>query len=107
MSEIEKAKPFLLLEWAVFPNTIIHGKKQKTMKKNQHVTPTPSGKWQVIGAGNSKATVLKDTQSEAIEAATQIAKNQGGEVVIHGRDGQIRDADSYGNDPIPPRDKKH
>ena len=28
-------------------------------------------------------------------------------VVIHGRDGKIRDKDSYGNDPIPPRDRKY
>jgi len=28
-------------------------------------------------------------------------------VVIHGRDGKIRDKDSYGNDPVPPKDKKN
>jgi hypothetical protein len=27
--------------------------------------------------------------------------------VIHRRDGTIRDSDSYGNDPNPPRDTKH
>jgi hypothetical protein len=27
-------------------------------------------------------------------------------VVIHRPDGRIRDSDSYGNDPIPPRDRK-
>jgi hypothetical protein len=27
--------------------------------------------------------------------------------VIHRRDGRIQDSDSYGNDPHPPRDKKH
>jgi hypothetical protein len=27
-------------------------------------------------------------------------------VVIHGRDGKIRDKDSYGHDPCPPKDKK-
>jgi len=30
-----------------------------------------------------------------------------GEVVIHRKDGSIRDSDSYGNDPNPPKDKKH
>src|SRR5258708_40102506 len=29
------------------------------------------------------------------------------EVVTHGRDGKIRDSDSYGNDPCPPKDTKH
>jgi hypothetical protein len=28
------------------------------------------------------------------------------EVVIHGRNGKIRDSDSYGNDPFPPRDRR-
>lgn len=75
-------------------------------KKNQHVTPHPEG-WQVKGAGNQKATVVTDTQQQAIEIARQIAQNQKSEVVIHRPNGQIRDKDSYGNDPMPPRDKKH
>ncbi|MCF0052065.1 DUF2188 domain-containing protein [Dyadobacter sp. LJ53] len=77
------------------------------MGKNQHVTKHTSGGWQVKGAGNEKATKVVDTQKQAISAATQIARNQKSEVVIHGRDGQIRDKDSYGNDPNPPRDTKH
>ena len=28
-------------------------------------------------------------------------------VVIHRRDGKIRGSDSYGNDPHPPKDRKH
>jgi hypothetical protein len=27
--------------------------------------------------------------------------------VIHRKDSSIRDSDSYGNDPNPPKDKKH
>lgn len=74
--------------------------------KNQHVTKHKDG-WQVKGAGNKKATTVTDTQKEAIEKAIEIAKNQQSEVVIHGRDGKIRDKDSYGNDPYPPEDKKN
>jgi hypothetical protein len=74
--------------------------------KNQHVTPK-NGSWQVKGAGNQKATVSTKTQKKAIEIAKDIAKNQKSEVVIHGKNGQIRDKDSYGNDPVPPIDKKH
>jgi hypothetical protein len=76
------------------------------MGKNQHVTRNPSGGWNVIGEGNSKPTVIKETQKEAINTAITIAKNQQSEVVIHGVDGKIRDKDSYGNDPMPPIDKK-
>lgn len=66
--------------------------------KNQHVTKHENG-WQVIGAGNNKATAITNTQAEAIEIAKQIAKNQQSEVLIHGLDGKIRDKNSYGNDP--------
>jgi len=71
--------------------------------KNQHVLPNGDGRWKVIGAGNSKATKIFDTQAEAIERARQIAKNQQSELVVHNQKGQIRQKDSYGNDPYPPR----
>lgn len=76
------------------------------MGKNQHVVKRDNG-WAVKGAGNSKATSVHKTQKQATNAARDIAKNQKSEVVIHGRNGQIRDKDSYGNDPNPPKDTKH
>ena len=83
-------------------------KKQKESKHmaDQHVVPHPEG-WAVKGEGNQRASSVRDTQAQAISDAQQIAKNQGGEVVIHRRNGQIRDSDSYGGDPCPPRDRKH
>lgn len=72
------------------------------MGKNQHVTPK-GGMWQVKGAGNSKATAVVSTQKEAISIAKGIAKNQGSELVIHGRNGQIREKNTYGHDPFPPK----
>jgi len=72
------------------------------MGKNQHVVPHPEG-WAVKGEGNSKATVVTSTQQEAVDAAREIAKNQQSELLIHGKDGQIRSRDSYGNDPYPPK----
>lgn len=75
-------------------------------KKNQHVVP--KGKdWAVKGEGNQKATAIVNTQAEAIRIAREIAINQRSEVAIHRPDGTIRDKDSYGNDPNPPKDKKH
>lgn len=73
------------------------------MGKEQHVMTHTDGGWQVKGAGNSKATVRTNTQSEAIKIARDIAINQNSEVVIHRTNGQIRDKNSYGNDPFPPR----
>lgn len=73
------------------------------MGKNQHVTHRSDGNWQVKGAGNSKATVVTATQREAIEIAIAIARNQHSEMVVHGRNGLIREKNSYGNDPYPPK----
>lgn len=70
--------------------------------KNQHVTKHEDGGWQVIGAGNSKATAVVDTQAEAVKIAKGIAKNQESELVIHGTNGQIKEKNSYGKDAFPP-----
>jgi hydroxymethylpyrimidine pyrophosphatase-like HAD family hydrolase len=71
------------------------------MGKNQHVVPY-NGQWVVKGEGNSKISRVTSTQKEAIDIAKVIAKNQESELLIHKRNGQIRNRDSYGNDPFPP-----
>jgi uncharacterized protein YdaT len=71
-------------------------------KRNQHVVPRNDG-WAVKGAGAERATVVVDTQNEAIDRARNIARNQGTELLIHGRDGRIRERDSHGKDEFPPR----
>ena len=71
--------------------------------KNQHVTPRPDGRWQVIGAGNSRATAITNTQKEAADIARRIAINQQSERLIHRTTGEIRQKNSYGNDPCPPK----
>ena len=73
------------------------------MGKNQHVTPHKISGWQVRDENNTRATVRTDTQAEAIQIAREIAKNQKSEMLVHGRDGRIRERNSYGNDPFPPR----
>ena len=75
------------------------------MGKIQHITKK-NGDWRVIGEGNSRATKKFDTQKDAIKYGRKIAINQQTELVIHRPNGQISDKDSYGNDPIPPKDKK-
>ncbi len=71
-------------------------------KGNQHITPR-GNQWSVTGAGNSRATAVVSTQREAVNIAKPIASNQGGDVIIHRRNGQIRERNSYGNDPFPPK----
>jgi len=68
--------------------------------KGQHVVPN-GGKWSVRKAGSSKVSGTYRTQREAEIVARERAKNQGTELYIHGRDGRIRERDSYGRDPVP------
>ena len=72
------------------------------MGKNQHVVKTEDG-WGVRGENNTSNTQNFDTQRAAINRAREIAINKKSELLIHGRDGQIRDKHSYGNDPYPPK----
>ncbi len=69
--------------------------------KSQHVVPR-KGEWAVRGEGNERDTRRLPTQKDAIAAAKKIAKNNKAEVIIHGRDGKIRERNSYGKDPFPP-----
>lgn len=70
---------------------------------NQHVTPHPGGGWQVKKAGGQRATFITPTQQSAIAKAKSIAQNQHSELIIHGTNGRIRQKNSYGNDPFPPK----
>ena len=72
------------------------------MSKNQHVVPHSQG-WAVKSAGASRAASVHERQSDAINAARDAARAQKSELLIHGRDGQIRARDSYGNDDFPPK----
>ncbi|HEY8419045.1 MAG TPA: DUF2188 domain-containing protein [Clostridia bacterium] len=67
-----------------------------------HVTPHPNG-WQVKHSNGQRPAAVFNTQKEAIKKGRQIAINQKEELVIHGRNGRIREKNSYGNDPFPPK----
>lgn len=71
-------------------------------RQNIHVTPRPSG-WATKPEGASRASRIYPKQQQAIDAARRQTQQQGGELVIHNKQGQIRDKDSHGNDKFPPR----
>jgi len=75
-------------------------------KGNRHVVPH-NGNWAVRTAGSSRVSSTHKTQQAAINQAGKAARKAQVDVVIHRPNGQIRDSDSYGNDPNPPRDTKH
>ena len=76
--------------------------KKYVKAASQHVVPS-NGEWAVKKSNSDRVTKTFDSQREAITHAIKIAVNQKSEVVIHGKNGQIREKNSYGNDPFPPR----
>lgn len=76
-------------------------------KKHIHVVKHPDGGWADRREGSDRVSGRYPTQGNAIDHARDVAKKEGGEVIIHDRGGKIRDKDSYGSDPFPPRDRKH
>lgn len=75
-------------------------------KKPIHVVPKDGG-WAVKTAGASRAAKITSTQREAIAKGTEMARNKRTELIIHREDGRIRSKDSYGKDPLPPKDREH
>jgi len=71
--------------------------------KSHHVVPNPDGGWDIKKGGSSRSSGHFGTQKDAIQKGRDISKNQNSELFIHGRDGRIREKDSHGNDPYPPK----
>lgn len=63
-----------------------------------HVVPSEKG-WRVEVEGSGRARSTHATQAEAATAARDVARRNKSELLIHGRDGQIRSRNSYGHDP--------
>lgn len=72
------------------------------MGKDVHIVPK-DGRWAVETENSERAVKITDTQKEAIERGKQIAQNNQSELIIHGKDGKIREKNSFGNDNYPPK----
>lgn len=85
-----------------------HKKREdKYMARNEHhVVHNPNGGWDVKRNKARRASIHTDTKAEAVRDGRRISYNQGTEFIVHGMDGRIKNSDSHGNDPCPPRDKK-
>ena len=69
--------------------------------ESYHVVPH-SGGWAVKKMGSLKGHVF-ETQDRAVSNAKSRAKRDKTELFIHGRDGRIRERNSYGTGLFPPR----
>ena len=78
-------------------------------ENDRYVTKHPDG-WAVKKPHAERASSVHSRQRDAEHRAKGIVGNLGGcEVRIQGRDGRWRDSDTVapGNDPNPPKDRKH
>src|SRR3712207_6505355 len=83
--------------------------KERNMARkgpNIHLVPSATKPGKFVGkeAGNPDALTRPASQEKSIEKAIPLAKQNQSDVVYHRRDASIRDSDSYGPDPNPPKD---
>lgn len=72
--------------------------------KSHHVVPnSDKGGWDVKKGGAERASLHTDNKQDAIDRAREISQNQGTELFIHNKNGEIASRDSHGNDPYPPK----
>lgn len=65
-------------------------------QKDLHVLPDEQQGWQLRSADTTEPEGYYDTQQEAIDGGRQLARTRGVQLHIHGTDGDVRDAESYG-----------
>jgi hypothetical protein len=71
-----------------------------------HVVPK-SGGWLVTASGAGQRTQEFSRKEDAVQFGESVARRKRTGLIIHGRDGKIQDFDTYGSDPVPPRDRNH
>jgi len=77
--------------------------KEDIMPKNEHhVVPNKNG-WGIKKNNSQKSIKNFDKKQNAVDYARKISRNQRSELVIHNKDGKIRQKDSHGNDTYPPK----
>ena len=72
-------------------------------RKNYWTQQRPDGKWESKAEGAKRASKVTDTQAEAWEYSKDMARKTGGEAYLKGRNGKIRERNTYGKDPYPPK----
>jgi hypothetical protein len=72
------------------------------MKNQVLVVKHPAG-WATKRPGAERASFVEKIQADAIAHGRRMAKADGAELTIQGRNGKFRESNSYGSDPFPPQ----
>ena len=76
-------------------------------RKERHVVPNKQGGWDSKRENAERASKHFDKKEDAMQWSKEKAKQEKLELIPHKKDGTIQNPNSYGNDPNPPKDKKH
>ena len=78
------------------------------MRKEIHVVSNPDrGGWDAKRPHADRVSKHFENKADAMRWSHDLAKKEGLELIPHRKDGQFQNPNSYGNDPCPPKDKKH
>ena len=76
-------------------------------RNERHVVPNSErGGWDSKRENAERASKHFEKKEDAMVWSRNMAKREGSELIPHKKDGMIQNPNSYGNDPIPPKDKK-
>ena len=75
----------------------------RSKRPSIHTVPNPDGGWHSKAQDSNKPFGQRATQAEAIQVGRERARQDRTEHIIHRQDGRIRERNSYGNDPYPPK----
>jgi hypothetical protein len=73
------------------------------MSDNYWTHPRPDGKWGSKKEGASRDSRTFNTQKESWDYSRGHARQTGSEAILQNRQGQIRERNTYGKDPYPPK----
>ena len=69
--------------------------------KNYWTEQSADGKWESKREGSQRAFQVTETQAAAWAYSKVKAREPGGESFLKGRDGELRERNTYGKDPHP------
>jgi hypothetical protein len=81
-------------------------RKAKENGDNLHVVPRIDG-WAIRSERRTRPTSIHSSQHEAIDVARKLAKKTAAtRLVIHGRDGRIKERETFAVVPLPPKEPR-